>query len=362
MARVKTFAINRRIFVGGAGALAASTIFSPVGGARAVARTRRRRRGQPQAVGRTASSRRPSRRSTMQGRLRGHALAGEPREDAEEQGQQYLSVVQMDDPVMILAVREGPARAADAGQGAEPRRAQARHRSTWTACGRTTCSPGRASPTTRRRMKTRARPRGPTLYDPKYKGRVIIPSLQNTEGLPNLFMAGLLATGKPMAEAQKDIDAGFKKLVALKPNLLTIYTQMPQAFNLLEQGEACMIVERALVLSRSSARTTARRSTSPRRRKASSPCRPASRVVKGGPQSGARLRLRQRAARRRGAGQARAADLLAADQQRRAAAARHADRRQDPQRRLGVRRRQPQRLGQALGPRDGDVSALAIGS
>ena len=39
-----------------------------------------------------------------------------------------------------------------------------------------------------------------------------------------------------MAEAQNDTDAAFKKLLTLKPNLLTIYTQMPQAFNLLEQG------------------------------------------------------------------------------------------------------------------------------
>ena len=36
----------------------------------------------------------------------------------------------------------------------------------------------------------------------------------------------------------KDPEAGFKKLVAMKPNLLTIYNQMPQAFSLLEQGEA----------------------------------------------------------------------------------------------------------------------------
>jgi len=75
----------------------------------------------------------------------------------------------------------------------------------------------------------------------EYKGRVILPSLQNTEGLANLFMAAFLATGKPMPEALKDIDAGFKKLVTLKPNLLTVYTQMPQAFNLLEQGEGYMI-------------------------------------------------------------------------------------------------------------------------
>ena len=44
-----------------------------------------------------------------------------------------------------------------------------------------------------------------------------------------------------MPEAQKDVDAGFKKLVTLKPNLLTAYTQMPQAYNLLEQGEGFMI-------------------------------------------------------------------------------------------------------------------------
>ncbi len=79
------------------------------------------------------------------------------------------------------------------------------------------------------------------IYDAKYKGRIIVPSLQNTEGLANLFMAAFLATGKPMPEAQKDIDAAFKKLVTLKPNLLTAYTQMPQAYNLLEQGEGFMI-------------------------------------------------------------------------------------------------------------------------
>src|SRR5262249_36657606 len=43
-------------------------------------------------------------------------------------------------------------------------------------------------------------------------------------------------------EAMRDPDAGFKQLVKLKPNLLTVYTQMPQAFNLLEQGEAWVIV------------------------------------------------------------------------------------------------------------------------
>jgi putative spermidine/putrescine transport system substrate-binding protein len=79
------------------------------------------------------------------------------------------------------------------------------------------------------------------VWDAKYKGKVIVPSLQNTEGLSVFFMAAHLETGKPMKEAQYQTDAAFKKLRALKPNLLTIYTQMPQAFNLLEQGEAWMI-------------------------------------------------------------------------------------------------------------------------
>jgi putative spermidine/putrescine transport system substrate-binding protein len=45
-----------------------------------------------------------------------------------------------------------------------------------------------------------------------------------------------------MAEAYKDIDAAFAGFRRLKPNLLTAYSQMPQAFSLLEQGEAHMIV------------------------------------------------------------------------------------------------------------------------
>jgi putative spermidine/putrescine transport system substrate-binding protein len=34
------------------------------------------------------------------------------------------------------------------------------------------------------------------LWDPRYRGRVILPSLQNTEGLANLFIAAALETGK----------------------------------------------------------------------------------------------------------------------------------------------------------------------
>jgi putative spermidine/putrescine transport system substrate-binding protein len=74
-----------------------------------------------------------------------------------------------------------------------------------------------------------------------YEGRVIVPSLNNTEGLWVLFMAAHLESGKPLAEAQFDIDAAFAKMKKLKPNLLTIYVNAPQAIDLLQQGEAWYI-------------------------------------------------------------------------------------------------------------------------
>jgi putative spermidine/putrescine transport system substrate-binding protein len=152
---------------------------------------------------------------------------------------QYLSVVMMDDPVMIPAVAEGlleKLTAANVPNLAMLKTGTVHMDGMW--CNY--LQPWLGIAYNPKALKT-----APTswsdIYDPKYKGRIILPSLQNTEGLANLFMAAHLATGKPMAEAQKDIDAGFKKLVTIKPNLLTAYTQMPQAYNLLEQGEGFMI-------------------------------------------------------------------------------------------------------------------------
>ncbi|WP_395712447.1 ABC transporter substrate-binding protein [Reyranella sp.] len=152
---------------------------------------------------------------------------------------QYLSVVMMDDPVMIPAVAEGlleKLTTAKVPNLALLKPGTVHMDGMW--CNY--LQPWLGIAYNPKALKT-----APTswadIYDPKYKGRVILPSLQNTEGLANLFMAAQLATGKPMAEAQKDIDAGFKKLVTIKPNLLTAYTQMPQAYNLLEQGEGFMI-------------------------------------------------------------------------------------------------------------------------
>jgi putative spermidine/putrescine transport system substrate-binding protein len=153
-------------------------------------------------------------------------------------GSQYMSVVQMDDPVMILAVKEGllePLTVAKAPNLADLLPGSTHMDAMWANY----LQPWLGVAYSKSAMKTPPSSWA-EMFDPKYKGRIVIPSLQNTEGLPSLFVAGLLAGGT-MESVQKDTDAGFKKLATLKPNLLTIYTQQPQAFNLLEQGEAWMI-------------------------------------------------------------------------------------------------------------------------
>jgi putative spermidine/putrescine transport system substrate-binding protein len=152
---------------------------------------------------------------------------------------QYVSVVMMDDPVMIPAVAEGlleKMTPAKVPAMATLKAGTIHMDGMWVNY----LQPLLGIAYNPKVMKTPPASWA-EIYDPRYKGRIILPSLQNTEGLANLFMAAHLATGKPMAEAAKDIDAAFKKLVTIKPNLLTAYTQMPQAYNLLEQGEGYMI-------------------------------------------------------------------------------------------------------------------------
>ncbi len=80
------------------------------------------------------------------------------------------------------------------------------------------------------------------LWDPKYKQAVALPSIQNADSPAWLTMAAVLETGKPISQGLYDVDATFRKLASLKPNLLNVYTNLPQAFNLLEQGEAKLFV------------------------------------------------------------------------------------------------------------------------
>lgn len=150
----------------------------------------------------------------------------------------YLSVVQMDDPVMILAVEEGVLTPIDAEM--VPNLTQLRDGAVhmdgmWA---------NYVQPWAGIAYNTNARDgvdSWSALWTPEAKGRIIIPSLQNTEGMWTLFAAAHLATGKPLPEAQYEVDAAFDKLGELRDSVLSVYTVMTQAFNLLEQGEISML-------------------------------------------------------------------------------------------------------------------------
>jgi putative spermidine/putrescine transport system substrate-binding protein len=150
----------------------------------------------------------------------------------------YLSVVQMDDPVMIQAVEAGLLTpiTPDAVPNMTDLRPDATHMDgMW--CNYVQPWAGIAYNTD----KTSGVPSWNALWDPANAGQIIIPSLQNTEGMWTLMSAAMLGSGLPFSEAQYEIDAAFAKLEELKPNLLTVYTTMSQAFNLLEQGEVSML-------------------------------------------------------------------------------------------------------------------------
>ncbi|WP_316178902.1 MULTISPECIES: extracellular solute-binding protein [unclassified Bradyrhizobium] len=150
-----------------------------------------------------------------------------------------ISVVIMDDPVMLPAAAEGlitrmsSSAIPNLGKLVDDAVHQdgmwANYQKPWVGIAYST-----------RRMKT-APGSWAELWDAKYDSKIVVPSLSNTEGFWTLLAAAHLETGKPYKEAQYEIDAGFKKIKSLKVNLLNVYTNAPQAINLLEQGEAWMI-------------------------------------------------------------------------------------------------------------------------
>ncbi|MGJ5206524.1 extracellular solute-binding protein [Bradyrhizobium sp. HKCCYLR20261] len=156
-----------------------------------------------------------------------------------DKGSPKISVVIMDDPVMLPAAAEGlitkmssssiPNLGKLVGDAVHQDGMWANYQKPWAGIAYST-----------KRVKTPP-VSWAELWDAKYDSKIVVPSLSNTEGFWTLLAAAHLETGKPYKEAQYDIDAGFKKIKSLKANLLNVYTNAPQAINLLEQGEAWMI-------------------------------------------------------------------------------------------------------------------------
>lgn len=146
-----------------------------------------------------------------------------------------MTVTMMDDPVLILAEREGLITTlkgtdipnlADVQPEARPRDAM------WTNW----CFPAASISYNTRNVRT-----APTSYadcwDRKYRDKIIVISMRITQAVVPLLAATQLATGKPLSECLKLADEGFGKLRELKPNILQITTNPPQAQQLHESGE-----------------------------------------------------------------------------------------------------------------------------
>jgi putative spermidine/putrescine transport system substrate-binding protein len=75
------------------------------------------------------------------------------------------------------------------------------------------------------------------LWDAKYRKRLSIIGVRNTPSAFLLIAAAAIATGKPLAEAQFQIDAAWPKLQELKPNVLNLFESNAAAVYV-AQGEA----------------------------------------------------------------------------------------------------------------------------
>ncbi|WP_321943862.1 ABC transporter substrate-binding protein [Paraburkholderia tropica] len=76
------------------------------------------------------------------------------------------------------------------------------------------------------------------LWDPRFKGKLLIPTWKKTQSIFLLIAAAGLATGKPFDQAQYNLEPAWKKLAALKGNVQTAYEESGTAILQMNQGQA----------------------------------------------------------------------------------------------------------------------------
>lgn len=74
------------------------------------------------------------------------------------------------------------------------------------------------------------------LFDPKYKGRIVVPDLGNSVSGPVFLVHQARMNGGSV----QNIDPGFAALQRLKPNVITYWTSQQQISGLLSSGEASL--------------------------------------------------------------------------------------------------------------------------
>jgi putative spermidine/putrescine transport system substrate-binding protein len=79
------------------------------------------------------------------------------------------------------------------------------------------------------------------LWEPSNKGRIAIPPITWNNGVRMVVTAAQIATGKPLAQAQYEYEAGIRELAKLKKNNVRVYADAPQALQLLQSGEVPLV-------------------------------------------------------------------------------------------------------------------------
>jgi putative spermidine/putrescine transport system substrate-binding protein len=144
-----------------------------------------------------------------------------------------MTLTMMDDPVLVIAEREKlikklPAEVtnlADVIPGAKPR-------GMWANWCQPLCSFS---------YNTKALPKGLASYaeawDPKFKERIIVISMRITQAIAPLLAAAHHVTKKPLSECLPEWQAGIERMKELRPNIMQVSTNYPQAQQLNETGE-----------------------------------------------------------------------------------------------------------------------------
>ena len=88
---------------------------------------------------------------------------------------------------------------------------------------------------------TKALPNGLSSYaeawDPKFKERIIVISMRITQAIAPLLAATHHVTKKPLAQCLPEWQAGIERMKELRPNIIQVSSNYPQAQQLNETGE-----------------------------------------------------------------------------------------------------------------------------
>ncbi|MBB3773923.1 putative spermidine/putrescine transport system substrate-binding protein [Angulomicrobium tetraedrale] len=76
------------------------------------------------------------------------------------------------------------------------------------------------------------------LWKPEFAGKLKLVSPKNTPSVFFLIVAAAVKSGKPFAQAQYLVDDSFDKVAELKPNIMNLFDNGPQAANEVAQGQA----------------------------------------------------------------------------------------------------------------------------